>query len=513
MKKIFILLFFALFAWAEFNQSGIKNSSSDSLNESINSSIWNTHYENFMHYQNIHDELMLLTFKLKNSPNIHEQEELKHKIALLEEQLSLLKEYKDLNFAQSLSAPDEIEILPKLTNPLAIIGAFSHIKKLKEQKDEYALKFNDFKNLVDKIKEKNLEFKERTRLNPSVKNLEELKALDKKLEEFSQALNFASVSYAVYEKKIDEELSRVSAEIKVQSLRAVNILVAIIIVLALAFMLKLLAKKYIKDSERYYTATKIINFINLNIIFLILLFAYIENITYLVTILGFASAGLAIAMKDMFMSMLGWCVIVFGGSFRVGDRVKVFQNDTAYIGDIIDISFLRITLYEELTLETYSKNRRSGRIIFIPNNYVFTNLLANYTHHGMKTVLDGIDISLSFDSNLDKAQEIVENIVTRHAKGYTELARKNMTRLQREYSIKNPKVEPRFFVFFEHWGMRISAWYMTNAYAALVLRSTISKELIKEFNKHKDIKIAYPSQNLYLGKLNQTHFETKGDKD
>lgn len=42
----------------------------------------------------------------------------------------------------------------------------------------------------------------------------------------------------------------------------------------------------------------------------------------------------------------------------------------------------------------------------------------------MKTVLDGIDISVTFDSNLDKAQEIVENIVTRHAKGYTELARK-----------------------------------------------------------------------------------------
>lgn len=154
-----------------------------------------------------------------------------------------------------------------------------------------------------------------------------------------------------------------------------------------------------------------------------MLFAYIENITYLVTILGFASAGLAIAMKDMFMSMLGWCVIIFGGSFRVGDRVKVFQNDTTY-RRYYRYFFLRVTLYEELTLETYSKNRRSGRIIFIPNNYVFTNLLANYTHHGMKTVLDGIDISVTFDSNLDKAQEIVENIVTRHAKGYTELARK-----------------------------------------------------------------------------------------
>ncbi|SPV22251.1 mechanosensitive ion channel family protein [Campylobacter coli] len=186
--------------------------------------------------------------------------------------------------------------------------------------------------MVEKIREKNLELKELVNLESNIENIEALKASDKKLEEFDQALKFASVSYSVYEKKIDDEIARVSAEIKAQGLRAINIVIAIVIVVAIAFMLKLVAKKYIKDNERYYTATKIINFINLNIIFLILLFAYIENITYLVTILGFASAGLAIAMKDMFMSMLGWCVIVFGGSFRVGDRVKVFQNDTTYVG-------------------------------------------------------------------------------------------------------------------------------------------------------------------------------------
>ncbi|EAH5200926.1 mechanosensitive ion channel family protein, partial [Campylobacter upsaliensis] len=135
-----------------------------------------------------------------------------------------------------------------------------------------------------------------------------------------------------------------------------------------------------------------------------------------------------------------------------------------------------------------------------PNNYVFTHLIANYTHHGMKTVLDGIDITISFDSNLEKAKDIMEQIVTKQAKPYTELAKKAMYRLQNEYSIKNPKVEPKIYIFFEHWGIRLSAWYMTNSYAALNLRSVISKELITELVKHEDIKIAYPSQNLYLDK-------------
>ncbi|WP_270985290.1 mechanosensitive ion channel family protein [Campylobacter helveticus] len=503
MKKIFFLACFVVFSFAELNNSLVLESKAkiNTLNTIIEASIHNIRYDNFIKYQKISDELIILRDELnKEHLSYEEKDATQSKIANLEEQLRLLKDYKYLNFAQSLNIGENVEILPKLTNPLAIIGAFSHIKKLKDERDEQSLKIEEFENLVLKIKEKNTELKELIKLDNSKENLNALKESNKKLSEFENALQFAKVSFSVYEKKIEDEITRVNAEIKVQTLRAINIFVAIILVIIFSFSLKFIAKKYIKDNERYYTATKIINFINLNIIFLILLFAYIENITYLVTILGFASAGLAIAMKDMFMSMLGWCVIVFGGSMRVGDRIKVIQNDLTYVGDIIDISFLRITIYETLTLETYMKNRRSGRIIFIPNNYVFTHLIANYTHHGMKTVLDGIDITISFDSNLEKAKEIMEQIVTKQAKPYTELAKKAMKRLQNEYSIKNPKVEPKIYIFFEHWGVRLSAWYMANSYAALNLRSTISKELISEFMKHKDIKIAYPSQNLYLDK-------------
>jgi len=498
MKKLFIL-FLSLHLLFSSDLDEI-NEKIKKLDAVISSSIWNVLYENYMTYQKTNDELIFLKSELKKTSKDYEKENLERKITTLEEQLNILKDYKDLNFLSALSAPENIEILPKLTNPLAIIGAFSHIKKLKDQKEEYTIKIDDFKNLVDKIEEENSEFKALLAQENSSENREKLINSNKKLDEFKQALDFALISFSVFEKKIDEEISRTSLEIKVQSLRAVNILIVIAFTIIISFLLKVAAKKYIKDQERFYTATKIINFININIVFLILLFAYIENITYLVTILGFASAGLAIAMKDMFMSMLGWCVIVFGGSLRTGDRIKVIQNDLTYVGDIIDISFLRITIYEDITLETYTKNRRSGRIIFIPNNYVFTHLISNYTHHGMKTVLDGIDITITFDSNLEKAQQIIEQIVTFHSKAYTELARKTLLKLQNEYSIKRAKFEPRFYVFFEHWGVRISSWYMTNSYATLALRSTISKDIIKELNKHKDIKIAYPSQNLYMAR-------------
>jgi small-conductance mechanosensitive channel len=217
-----------------------------------------------------------------------------------------------------------------------------------------------------------------------------------------------------------------------------------------------------------------------------------------VTILGFASAGIAIAMKDWFMSILGWLVIVFGGSIHVGDRIRVDMDGTTYVGDVMDISLLRMTVFEDVTLTTLLENRRAGRIVFIPNNYVFTRMIANYTHNSLKTVWDGIDITITFDSNHKKAMHLAKEVTKKFSKGYTDITRKQLNKLRSNYSLKNTNVEPRIFSFIESNGIKISTWYLTNAYATLTLRSVISTEIVDAFLAEDDITIAYPTQMLHL---------------
>lgn len=78
------------------------------------------------------------------------------------------------------------------------------------------------------------------------------------------------------------------------------------------------------------------------------------------------------------MSILGWMVIVFGGSFHVGDRIKIQKDGLPYVGDIIDISLLRMTVLEDITLTSYKENIRSGRIFscrttwFLPRSFPTT---------------------------------------------------------------------------------------------------------------------------------------------
>ncbi len=66
--------------------------------------------------------------------------------------------------------------------------------------------------------------------------------------------------------------------------------------------------------------------------------------------------------------------------------------------------------------------------------------------------------------------------------------------------MKNTNVEPRIFTLIEPYGMKISVWYLTNSYATLTLRSTISAEIISRIQAEEGISLAFPTQSIYVDK-------------
>ena len=474
------------------------------IDDAIKDNVWFKRYGNYLNYQKLVEELSTVDAEIKKFKNtkdkvaLEKYEKLASKQESLEKQIELLQEFKTSPFSKMVESI-ELESYPKITNPLAIISALSYVKKIKQDSMDYRARIDRLDFLVGKLNEKLSLLEEINQIEPIITNEDTIYEAQKELNAFIAAQEIANTSYSLHIKKVEEATTRVTQDITLQMKRAFNIGIFIVFVIIFTLILKFFAKRYIKDNDRFYTANKIINFLNVTLIVLILLFSYIENVSYLVTVLGFASAGIAIAMKDWFMSLLGWMVIIFGGSFHVGDRIKVQKDGLIYVGDIIDISLLRMTLLEDVTITSYRDNRRAGRVVFVPNNYVFTSLIANYTHDTLRTVWDGIDVFITFDSNHKKAIHLAREITKKYAKGYTDIARKQLNLLRNQYSLKNTNVEPRIFSFIEPQGFCISSWYLTNAYATLTLRSTISGEIIDAFNQEDDITIAYQTQNINLG--------------
>lgn len=466
-------------------------------------SVWIKSYNSYMAYQEARKSLRDVKRRIQDLENVASTAERKLEIEALQAKEKILTDQVDLLKSQgaspfvSLLKPDEAGEQPSITNPFEIVTGFSYIKRLNSQYRDYILREEELQDLIALLERQIGLYKDLIQLDPKGDYDVELEATLLQMEKFKLALDTLVSTADVYEKRIESTEAKINEEIKDQIYKLLNIVLIVLILFVISFGIKRIIKRYIVDNERFYMANKIVTFVNVTLIILILLFSYIDNVSYLATVLGFASAGLAIAMRDWFMSLLGWLVIVLGGSIHVGDRIRAVKDGMEYVGDVLDISLQRITLMEDVTLTTVEKNRRAGRIIFIPNNYIFTSMIANYSHASLKTVWDGIDITITFDSNHKKAVHIVKEICRRYSKGYTDISRKQINKLRDRYSLKNSNVEPRIFTFIESNGIKVSGWYLTNAYATLTLRSTISSEIIDAFNAEYDITIAYPTQTFY----------------
>ena len=511
MKVLALFLLFFTILFAENNQTTnsvatdivkqseiikLQNEKLSEINKSLDSNVWFTKYTNHNLYLKFKGELEKLKKKRHSKKN---QDEIESQKKALENKMHLLSEFKNSPFDDVLN-PTISEKSPEIKSPFDMIKAFSYIKVLKSSRELHENKLKLLNKLLIKLNQKKSVLKKLNSIQPSQKLQDELEKLDIYIKDFQKAYTQADTTFALFKKKISDDKLKVTDDIKIQVNKLINVAIMIAVIIFLSFIFKMIVKKTIADNERHYMANKFINFTNLILIVIILLFSFLENVSYLVTVIGFASAGIAIAMKDLFMSLLGWTVIIFGGSFHVGDRVKVTRNGKSFVGDIVDISFLRMTILEDITYTTLMVNHRAGRMIFIPNNYIFTDVLANYTHGKIKTVWDEIDVVLTFDSNYQKAQRLIKEIVKKYSKGYTEISRKQLNMLRNQYSLKNINVEPRVYTFIEDYGVKIAAWYMTNSYATLTLRSSISAEIIDLVQEHDDIHIAYHTQVVNIKK-------------
>ena len=499
MKIIFIFFFLFSFIFAQTNTTNEINTSLNlsklvlqekNLINQLSQNEFYLDYQSYLQYKKLQKELKKYKYLARRNSKY------KEKYLSIKTELELLK--NNQNIFKTLINLTPLPKPPAINNPFQIFNALNYEKEIKDIVKKNRDKYTLFKNTLANIKKI---IKIRTKLHQDTSTLK-------------QMLNDFNIINTVYQTKLktinsqaEIYLTQVKNQIKNEITKLIILAVLIAISILFFTLLKHILKKYIKE-ESVYITNKIINFINISVILLIIMFFYINNATYIITILGFASAGIAIAMKDWFMNIFGWFVIMTSGNFKVGDRIKIYlQNgNVKIVGDVIDITVTRIIIYEDVTFTTYLHNRRAGRIIFVPNNVIFNNPVFNYTHQGLSTVWDGIDITITFDSNHKKAVYLAKEIVSKYSKGYTDISKRRLKRLKAIYNIKTANLEPRIFTFINDYGIVISCWYLNN-YSPLALRSTISAEIIDAFNKEEDIKIAY--QTYVIKKENGQNSQTQ----
>ncbi len=184
-------------------------------------------------------------------------------------------------------------------------------------------------------------------------------------------------------------------------------IISIFIILIYKLIRILVRKTYEKlpmnDKKKFYRNRNIQIVVTI-ILFIILFLLWGEKLEGLITIVSFISAGVAIAIREVIFNFFAGMYIKIRKPFEVEDRIEI---DTLK-GDVINIHALGFEMLE--IGERIEGEQSTGRIAHIPNSYVLTKTLRNYTK-AFKYIWDEMKLEITLDSNIKETEEILYEIL------------------------------------------------------------------------------------------------------
>lgn len=256
-------------------------------------------------------------------------------------------------------------------------------------------------------------------------------------------------------------------------------LIALILFVFFQFYLKRLKRKLLskaKDKHQISNIKAFTRIANVLLFLLLILFAslaYIRSWTSFSIFAGLLTAGLGFALQRPIAGVAAWVMITIQRPFRVGDRIIIGNVR----GDVYDISLTHIYLDE--VGENTAKGEVTGRNIMVPNYLFFEQNIINYTlvH---EFVLTSLDVSVTYESDLNEAIKIIEST-----------AKKHLAKLSERH-----KEEPYTRVSMSDSSMIVSLRFQAPAKKANEIKSDITKEIYELIKSNKKVELAYPHTEI-----------------
>src|ERR1700734_2503953 len=122
--------------------------------------------------------------------------------------------------------------------------------------------------------------------------------------------------------------------------------------------------KYVQDSRRRYQLLLLRKIALWTLVVLIVGFTFASELSSIVTFAGLITAGLAVAMQSVLVSIVGYFFLIGKYGIRVGDRVQIGEVS----GEVIELGMVRMYLMEFAGQGSASP---TGRVAAFPNSVVF----------------------------------------------------------------------------------------------------------------------------------------------
>jgi small-conductance mechanosensitive channel len=141
-------------------------------------------------------------------------------------------------------------------------------------------------------------------------------------------------------------------------------------------------------------------------------------------------------------------------------------------------------------------DQSTGRVIHIPNGKIFTEMLANYSR-GFQYLWHEIPVLVTFESNWQKAKEILLSIAQHRAEALSSTAERRVRQAAKKFMIFYTKLTPTVYTTVRDSGVLLTIRMLCEPRSRRGTEQSIWENILTEFAKHDDIDFAYPTQRFY----------------
>lgn len=273
-----------------------------------------------------------------------------------------------------------------------------------------------------------------------------------------------------------------------------NILLSVVIILALWLVRNIVVRIIMRRSDdvrtRYIWNKALTYIATLVGIVLIVRLWFVDNGSSLYTFLGFLSAGIAIALKDILTNVAGWIFIMWSRPVDIGDRIQIGE----YAGDVIDKSIFHLTIME--IGNWVHADQSTGRVIKVPNSYLFSEVFANYSK-GFQYIWDEVEVLITFESNWQKAHDLLSEIAHTHSQHLSKSAERRIKEASSRFLIYYSKLTPIVYINVKDSGVLLTIRYLCEPRKRRGNQEGIWKSILTAFAENEDIDFAYPTTRFY----------------
>ncbi len=268
---------------------------------------------------------------------------------------------------------------------------------------------------------------------------------------------------------------------------AIRLGVVILVILVLLVLSELWHRaifRYVHEARRRRQFILVRRFAITFAIVLTVALGFFTNVSSAATFAGFITAGIAVALQNVILSVVAYFFLIGRYGLRVGDRVTV----SGVTGQVIEIGLVRFSIME--FAGTGGDLHASGRVAVFANSIIFQAYALLRQAPGTEYLWHAVSTTLAPETEYEAARTRLTSAVESVYNGYREIIEQQHAAFERSINVQLTAPKPVSRIHFTDAGCEIFIRYPVEIQHAMDIDERIVKQLFEETEREPRLKLA-----------------------